>query len=107
MEVKVNRSCGVLRRTDDLGRIVIPKEIRHRLHIREGDALEINLCENGIYIEKYQTQNGESLLNELLSKLEDKIQDAVLYEPEHDQIEKIKDLKKLLLENKNMFSEIK
>ena len=104
MEVKVNRSCGVLRRTDDLGRIVIPKEIRHRLHIREGDALEINLCENGIYIEKYQTQNGESLLNELLSKLEDKMQDAALDDPE--QVEKIKELKELLSKNHKMFFEI-
>lgn len=104
MEIKVNRSPGIIRRIDDLGRIVIPKEIRHRLHIREGMALEINLCENGMYIEKYSNQSGENLLNELLSKLEDKMQDAVLYEP--DQVEKIKKLKKLLSENENMFSEI-
>ena len=104
MEIKVNRLSGIIRRCDDLGRIVIPKEIRHRLYIREGDALEINLCENGIYIEKYQTQNGESLLNELLSKLEDKMQDAVLDDPE--QVEKIKELKELLSKNHKMFFEI-
>lgn len=104
MEIKVNRSSGIIRRMDDLGRIVIPKEIRHRLHIREGEALEINLCENGIYIEKYSPQTGESLLNELLSKLEDKMQDAVLYEP--DQVEKIKELKELLSKNNKMFFEI-
>lgn len=107
MEIKVNRSSGIVRRIDDLGRIAIPKEIRHRLHIREGMALEINLCENGMYIEKYSDQSGEGLLDELLSKLEDKMQNAAaLYESEHEQVEKIKDLKKLLLENKNMFSEI-
>ena len=35
------KSTGVVRRIDDLGRIVIPKEIRRSLRIREGDSLEI------------------------------------------------------------------
>ncbi len=35
------RSTGIVRRIDDLGRIVIPKEIRRTLRIREGDPLEI------------------------------------------------------------------
>lgn len=35
------RATGIVRRVDDLGRIVIPKEIRHNLGIREGEALEI------------------------------------------------------------------
>ena len=104
MESKVNRSSGIVRRIDDLGRIAIPKEIRRRLHIREGMALEINLCENGMYIEKYSDQSGESLLNELLTKLEDKMQDAVLDDPE--QVEKIKELKELLSKNHKMFFEI-
>ena len=30
-------STGIVRRIDDLGRVVIPKEIRRKLHIREGD----------------------------------------------------------------------
>ena len=33
----------IVRRIDDLGRIVIPKEIRRTMHIREGDPLEITL----------------------------------------------------------------
>ena len=35
------KATGIVRRIDDLGRVVIPREIRNTLHIREGDPLEI------------------------------------------------------------------
>ena len=35
------KATGIVRRMDDLGRVVIPKEIRRTLRIREGEALEI------------------------------------------------------------------
>ncbi len=35
------KATGIIRRIDDLGRIVIPKEIRKTMHIRESDPLEI------------------------------------------------------------------
>ena len=35
------KATGIVRRIDDLGRVVVPKEIRKTLHIREGDPLEI------------------------------------------------------------------
>ena len=41
MEGKMMKATGIVRRIDDLGRIVIPKEIRRTLHIRESDPLEI------------------------------------------------------------------
>ena len=48
------KSTGIVRRIDDLGRIVIPKEIRRTLHIKEGDALEL-FVENGmVAFKKYQ-----------------------------------------------------
>lgn len=46
------KATGVVRRIDDLGRIVIPKEIRKTLRIREGDPLEIFTDKEGEIILK-------------------------------------------------------
>ena len=48
------KATGIVRRIDDLGRIVIPKEIRRTLRIREGDPLEIFTDREGeIMLKKY------------------------------------------------------
>lgn len=48
------KATGIIRRIDDLGRVVIPKEIRRTLRIREGDPLEIFLDDqNGVVFRKY------------------------------------------------------
>ena len=48
------KATGIVRRIDDLGRVVIPKEIRRTLRIREGDPLEIFTEQNGgIVLKKY------------------------------------------------------
>ncbi len=48
-------SSGIIRRIDDLGRIVIPKELRRNLGIKEGDPLEINTTyEGALIIRKYR-----------------------------------------------------
>lgn len=44
---------GIIRRIDDLGRIVIPRAIRDQLGIKEGDPLEIVLDGDKVYLEKY------------------------------------------------------
>ncbi|PGK51224.1 stage V sporulation protein T [Priestia megaterium] len=49
------RATGIVRRIDDLGRVVIPKEIRRTLRISEGDPLEIYVDNNQeIIFKKYQ-----------------------------------------------------
>ncbi len=51
---EIMKATGVIRRLDDLGRIVIPKEIRRTFRIREGDPMEIFTNRNGeIILKKY------------------------------------------------------
>ena len=47
------RATGIIRRIDDLGRVVIPREIRRAVGIKDGDALELYTDEKGVYFEKY------------------------------------------------------
>lgn len=53
------KATGIVRRIDDLGRVVIPKEIRRTMRIREGDPLEIFTDRNGEVIFKKYSPIGE------------------------------------------------
>ena len=53
------KATGIVRRIDDLGRVVIPKEIRRTLRIREGDPLEIFTSNDGEVIFKKYSPIGE------------------------------------------------
>ena len=53
------RATGIVRRIDDLGRVVVPKEIRRTLRIREGDPLEIFTDKDGEIILKKYSPIGE------------------------------------------------
>lgn len=59
MEEKIVKATGIVRRIDDLGRVVIPKEIRRTLRIREGDPLEIFTDREGEIILKKYSPVGE------------------------------------------------
>ena len=70
------KATGIVRRIDDLGRVVIPKEVRRSLRIHEGDALEIFIdsIENTLCLKKYSFGENEfkpyitALLNTLRTK---------------------------------------
>ena len=55
------KATGIVRRIDDLGRVVIPKEIRRTMRIREGDPLEIFIGRDGEVILKKYSPMGELL----------------------------------------------
>ena len=57
-EASCMKATGIVRRIDDLGRVVIPKEIRRTLRIREGDPLEI-----------FTDRDGEVILKKVFSDI--------------------------------------
>ncbi len=63
------KATGIVRRIDDLGRVVIPKEIRRTMRIREGDPLEIYTDADGEVIFKKYSPMGE--LSEFTSQYAD------------------------------------
>lgn len=47
------RGTGIIRRVDDLGRIVIPKEIRRQMNIKDGDPMELLIDGDSVIFRKY------------------------------------------------------
>lgn len=64
------KSTGVVRRIDDLGRIVIPKEIRRTLKIRDGENMEIFIDAESIILKKYSRLED---MNSFAYKITEKI----------------------------------
>ena len=69
------KPTGIVRRIDDLGRIVIPEGIRRTCHVREGDPMGIYLGEDGtIILQKYDTEPEITSLRTAATKLAGTIQ---------------------------------
>ena len=71
------KATGIVRRMDDLGRVVIPipKEIRRICNLREGDPIEIYLGEDGeIILKKYDTEPEIAALRTAATQLAGTIQ---------------------------------
>ena len=66
------KATGIVRRIDDLGRIVIPKEIRRTLRIREGDPLPITLLQSGSTV-------NERLSEEMFAALIEQIEKRIVF----------------------------
>ena len=60
------KATGVVRRIDDLGRIVLPKELRRTMRIKEGESLEIYTDgTDRIILKKYSPEEYEKALNSM------------------------------------------
>ena len=71
------KATGIVRRIDDLGRVVIPKEIRRTLRIREGDPLEIFVAREGeVILKKYSPINE---LGHFATEYADALFDSIHY----------------------------
>lgn len=60
-------STGIVRRIDDLGRVVIPKEIRRTLGIKEGDHLEIYTDNDMVIFKKFNELSFFDTMKDLIS----------------------------------------
>ena len=60
---------GIVRRIDNLGRIVIPKEIRDTLRIKNGDSLEINIEGEIVTLKKYSELNNLVEIETIIANL--------------------------------------
>ena len=67
------RETGIIRRIDDLGRVVIPREIRKQFLIKEGDQLEIFVNKDEIILKKYDVSIG---MKELVRRLDEEFSDV-------------------------------
>ncbi|MCM1053054.1 MAG: AbrB/MazE/SpoVT family DNA-binding domain-containing protein [Ruminococcus sp.] len=63
------KSTGMIRRIDELGRIVIPKEIRRNLGIHDGENIEIFTNEDSIILKKYHRLASSSTLANILCEI--------------------------------------
>lgn len=64
-------TIGIVRRMDDLGRVVIPREIRQRLKLHDGTPLEEIVTEEGIFLRPIRTHpEAHRLLGDVLDILE-------------------------------------
>lgn len=59
-EIDKMKATGVIRRVDDLGRIVIPKSVRKELNIKEGEPMELFIDGNDVVFRKYTFDNCEN-----------------------------------------------
>ena len=100
------KTTGIVRRIDELGRIVIPKEIRRSLRIREGDSLEILINNEDIILRKYSViKNLDEFAQNITDSIHFFIRNNVLITDTNSILAVSGSLKKELL-NKNIGTDL-
>ena len=72
-------ASGIVRRIDELGRIVIPKEIRKNLKIKDNDQIEISIENEKIILSKYELLKKDNIIHELLLCIKKVLNKSVLF----------------------------
>lgn len=72
-------NTGMTRRIDELGRLVIPKEIRKNLKIKDNDQVEINVIDNKIILNKYDSFNKDRVVNIIILLLKKVLNRNILF----------------------------
>ena len=80
------KSTGVIRKIDELGRIVLPKEIRRNLGIRDGENLEIFVENDHILLKKYSKMQDYSEIVKNLGSVVDNIYDFKMIITDRDKV---------------------
>ena len=95
------KSTGITRRIDDLGRIVIPKEIRKNLKIKENEVLEIFINNDEIILKKFSSFNdSEKVLSDYIKVINDMTGNDVIITDRDKVILSSKKLEEKLLNKK-------
>ena len=95
------KSTGITRRIDDLGRIVIPKEIRKNLKIKENEVLEIFINNDEIILKKFSPFNdSEKVLSDYIKVINDMTSNDVIITDRDKVILSTKKLEEKLLNKK-------
>lgn len=89
------KATGIVRRIDDLGRIVIPKEIRRTLNIKNGDPLELYTDDNGDLI--FRKHDYTTNLKDTITRLKESLQENEDLKNPHALISKVTEIEHLLM----------
>lgn len=90
------KKSGLTRRIDELGRIVIPKEIRKNLKIRDSDELEISVRDGNIILNKYEVIEKDKTISILLEIISKTCKKSILFTSKDKIIDYYLDTKKEL-----------
>lgn len=98
-------TSGITRKIDELGRIVLPKEIRKTMNINTGDDFQISIEENRIILERYQKlKNYEKELINIINIFEEELKCKIYLVINNEEIvtnkKLIKNINDILLERK-------
>ena len=96
---------GMTRRIDELGRLVIPKEIRKNLKIKDNDQIEISILDDKIVLSKYDILKKDDIIHQLLLCIKKLLNKNILFTSREKIIDYVL-LGKEVLDNVSLSNEV-